>query len=58
MMEVLLSVVLFLCVAMGLGLGLLVGRAPPRTSCGAAACLPERRCDDCPLRHSAEKDQA
>lgn len=34
----------------GMGLGLLLRRGPPQTSCGAADCLPQGRCHDCPLR--------
>ena len=34
----------------GLGLGLILGRGPALTSCSAAACLPEGRCADCPMR--------
>ena len=50
MMEALLAIAITLLAAAGLGLGLLLGRGPVRTSCGATDRLPEDRCEDCPLR--------
>lgn len=50
MMEMLLAVAIIGLAAAGLGLGLILGRGPALTSCSAAACLPEGRCADCPLR--------
>jgi hypothetical protein len=50
MIEVLLTVVILLLAAGGLGIGLAFGRGPIRTSCGAASCLPGGSCETCPLR--------
>ncbi len=50
MMELVLAVAIIALAAAGLGLGVLFGRGPALTSCSAAACLPEGRCVDCPLR--------
>ena len=58
MMEIVLSLAIVLLAVLGLGLGLALGRAPLKTSCGAAACLPEGRCRDCPLRRLAEQEEA
>ena len=52
-MEFLLAVAIFILAAAGLGLGLAFGRGPAKSSCGASACLPRDRCEDCPLRRRA-----
>lgn len=56
MMEVLLAFAIMILAAAGLGLGLIFGRGPVRTSCGATDRLPEHRCEDCPLRRSPETE--
>lgn len=53
MIEVVLAVAIVGLSAAGLGAGLLMGRGPAQTSCGAATCLPKDRCNDCPLRRAA-----
>lgn len=53
MIEALLAVAIFGLAALGLGLGLAFGRGPARTSCGAAACLPNSRCPGCSARRRA-----
>jgi hypothetical protein len=50
MMEVVLAVTIFALAAAGLGLGHAWGRGAPKTSCGAAECLPWGRCEECPMR--------
>lgn len=50
MTEILISIAVFMLAACGLGLGLLLGRGPARTSCGATDRLVRGRCADCPLR--------
>lgn len=54
MTEIAFSVLIFLLAALGLGMGLALGRGPAKTSCGAAECLPEGPCADCPLRRKEE----
>ncbi|UMA63506.1 hypothetical protein LVO79_10640 [Roseivivax marinus] len=54
MTEMLFAVAIVIFAAIGLGLGLILGRGPALTSCSAAACLPEGRCADCPLRRQIE----
>lgn len=49
-MEFLLVLAIFLLAALGLGLGLMVGRGPLKGSCGGMACLGERACEGCPRR--------
>ncbi|SIN77068.1 hypothetical protein [Vannielia litorea] len=50
MTEVLLAIVITTLAAAGMALGLMLGRGPARTSCGASECLPRGRCDECPMR--------
>ena len=57
MMELVLAVTIMTLAAVGLGLGLLLGRGPALTSCSAAACLPKGRCEDCPLRGRITKKE-
>lgn len=56
MTEILMAVAIFALAAGGLGLGLVLGRGPAKTSCGAAACLPTGRCLDCPHRRMVQED--
>ncbi|MBP0483527.1 hypothetical protein [Sagittula salina] len=56
MMEILLAILLVTLAAAGLGLGLLFGRDPVRTSCGAAEGIAVGRCADCPLRRAARRE--
>lgn len=51
-MEFLFAIGLVVLASVGLGVGLLFGRAPVRTSCGAADKLSVGRCSDCPLRRA------
>lgn len=56
-MEILFAIAIVTLAAGGLGLGLVFGRGPVRTSCGAADRLAADRCEDCPLRRQvARKD--
>lgn len=57
-MEILLAVITVTLAACGIGLGLIFGGKPVRTSCGAAEGLPGGRCADCPLRRRAAQVQA
>ena len=50
MIEIVLSLVILLLAAGGLGIGLAFGRGPIRTSCSAASCLPGAACETCPMR--------
>ena len=52
-MEILFAILVFGLAAVGLGLGLTLGRGPVKTSCGATAGLRKDRCEDCPLRRMA-----
>jgi len=54
MIEFMLAILIVVLASLGLGLGLVLGRGPARTSCGAAACLPNGRCEDCPLRRRTQ----
>jgi hypothetical protein len=55
MTEVLLVLLIFVVAAGGLGLGLLSGRGPVKTSCSAAACLERGACEVCPRRNAARE---
>lgn len=55
-MEIILAILLVTLAAAGLGLGLLFGRDPVRTSCGAAEGIAAARCADCPLRRTARQE--
>ena len=57
-MELLLALIVIALAATGMAVGVLFGRGPVRSSCGAAACLPKGRCEDCPLRNRAETEEA
>ncbi len=54
-MEIVFAIVIMTLAAGGLGLGLALGRAPARTSCGAAEGLAKARCADCPLRKRVQE---
>lgn len=53
-MEILLAIIIVALAALGLGFGLMFGRGPVMTSCGAAQRLAVGRCADCPLRKRAK----
>ena len=57
MTELLFALGIVALAACGLGLGLMVGRGPVRTSCGAAERLARGRCADCPLRRKAAGEE-
>lgn len=57
MSEVLLTLLIIVVAAVGMGLGLLTGRGPVKTSCGAAACLGQGACEVCPRRSAAQEDK-
>ena len=50
MTEVFFAVAIFVLAVAGLGLGLVLGRPPLRTTCERSDALPHARCADCPLR--------
>ena len=50
MIEILIAAAVFGLAAVGLGLGLILGRGPALTTCAAASRNPDARCADCPLR--------
>ena len=54
MIEFLMTLAIFALAAGGIGLGLFFGRAPAKTSCGAAAGHRRTRCADCPLKRGAK----
>ncbi|QPM92301.1 hypothetical protein [Pseudooceanicola algae] len=56
MIEVFAAVAIMGLAAMGLGLGLMLGRGPALTSCSAAANGPGGRCADCPLRRRKDDE--
>lgn len=56
-MEILIAIAVVSLAAGGLGLGLVFGRGPARTSCGAADASAIGRCADCPLRPRREAEQ-
>ena len=56
MTELLLAVLIVTLAAGGLGLGLAFGRGSAKTSCGAAACLPDGPCETCPRRRMAARE--
>ena len=57
MTEALFAIGIFGLAALGIGVGLLFGRGPARTSCGATDTLPAARCRDCPLRRRTKEKQ-
>lgn len=57
-MEIIFAIAIFGLAALGLGLGLTLGRGPVRSSCGATSELRKGRCADCPLRRHAQTAEA
>lgn len=47
-MEALFAIVIVCLAALGLAVGLLAGRNPPRMGCSGLACVGGTRCDGCP----------
>jgi len=54
-MEIVFAIATVSLAAGGIGLGLVLGRGPAQTSCGAADRLSVGKCADCPLRQSAKR---
>ncbi len=50
MIEIVIAAAVIGLAAVGLGLGLILGRGPVLTTCAAASRNPDARCADCPLR--------
>ncbi|SHG89232.1 hypothetical protein [Marivita hallyeonensis] len=57
-MEILFAIAIVTLAAGGVGIGLIFGRGPAKTSCGAADALSVGRCRDCPLRRRAASKEA
>lgn len=57
MTEIVFAIAVVTLAATGIGLGLILGRGPARTSCGAADDLAVGRCADCPLRRRARREE-
>ena len=55
MIEIVIAAAVFGLAAVGLGLGLILGRGPALTTCAAASRNPDARCADCPLRKIEEE---
>lgn len=55
-MELLFALAIVPLAALGLGLGLLLGRGPVHTSCDGLACIRSAACETCPKRAAREKD--
>lgn len=49
-MELIFAIGIFTLAAAGLALGVMLGRAPLKGSCGGIECVPGARCTDCPNR--------
>lgn len=58
MTEFIFTIAIFALAALGLGLGLMFGRDPVTTSCGAKGKSDKDRCADCPLRRMAAQSEA
>lgn len=56
MTEFAFALAIILLAVVGIGAGLLMGRAPAKTSCRAADGIPHARCADCPLRRKRAKE--
>lgn len=52
MIEILLSVLVVGLAALGLGIGLVLGRGPAQGTCAATACLKRESCITCPNRQT------
>ena len=57
MTEIVFAIAVVTLAAGGIGLGLIFGRGPVRTSCGAADDLSVGRCADCPLRRRTRREE-
>lgn len=55
MTELLVATGIIALAGLGLGIGLLFGRGPAQSSCGAAACIGKGACDICPRRKEARE---
>jgi hypothetical protein len=55
MITFLLALAIVVAAVVGLSLGVLLGRAPIKGSCGGIACVPGTDCAACPM-HSDEGD--
>lgn len=53
-MEALLAILIVCLSAIGLGVGLMLGRGAPRKACDGLACVGGTRCDGCP--HSSKQE--
>lgn len=47
-METLLAIMIVCLSALGLGVGLMMGRGAPRPSCDGLSCIDGARCHGCP----------
>jgi hypothetical protein len=57
MIEMAIAATVFVLAAVGLGLGLVLGRGPALTTCAAASRGPDARCADCPLRKLQQSEE-
>ena len=57
MIEIVIAAGVFGLAAVGLGLGLILGRGPALTTCAAASRNPDARCADCPLRRLEQSEE-
>lgn len=55
-MEALLAVAIVCLAALGIGVGLMMGRGAPQRGCDGLACVGGARCEGCP--HKDEKEPA
>lgn len=54
METMILSLVLILLSVAGLAIGVIMGRAPIKGSCGGLACIKDAGCAGCTRRHSKD----
>lgn len=57
-MEILFAIAVVSLAAAGIGTGVVLGRGPAKTSCGAADKIESARCEDCPLRRRVVEEEA
>jgi len=55
--EIVFAIAIFALAVGGLGLGLVFGRGPINTSCGAKDKTGKERCADCPLRRRTAQSE-
>ena len=55
-MEFVFAILLFALAAGGLGIGLAVGRAPPKSCSGTSACAAGSACAGCPRARARRKE--